>query len=51
MLPPELGLNKLQKRLSGASRMQENLLAAGAVPRNPLGELTALPPRPMGVRT
>jgi len=36
--PPELGLNKLQERLSGASRMQENLLAAGAVPRN-----TALP--------
>jgi len=39
---PELGLNKFQERPYGASTMQENLLAAGAPPRSPLGELTAL---------
>jgi len=31
ILPPPL--NKFQERLSGASRMQENLLAAWAPPR------------------
>ena len=41
--PPNLATDKFQARLSGASRMQENLLAAGALPRVPLGELTALP--------
>ena len=30
----------------GASRMQEILLAAGALPRTPLGEITALPQTP-----
>jgi len=40
---PELGPNKFQERLSDASRMKENLLAAGAQSRTPLGELTALP--------
>jgi len=35
--------NKFQERPSGASRMQENLLAAAAVLRTPLMELTAWP--------
>jgi len=39
---PELGLNKFHERPYGASTMQENLLAAGAPPRSPLGEPTAL---------
>jgi len=36
-MPPELGLNKFQERLSGASGIQKNLLATA------LGELAALP--------
>jgi len=43
-LPPPP--NKFHERLSGASKMQENLLAAGAVPRTTLGELTVLPQIP-----
>jgi len=43
MPPPELGLNKFQERPSDASVIEENLLAAGASPRTPLVELTALP--------
>jgi len=39
---PELGPNKFQERPFGACRMQENLLAARAVPQTPLGEPTAL---------
>jgi len=47
MTPPKLTpINKFQERLSGACRMQENLSAARAPPRTPLGELTALPPTP-----
>jgi len=38
-----LAPNKFQERPSGASRVQENLLAIGAPPQTPLGELTALP--------
>jgi len=40
--PGELDPNKFQERPSGAS-MQEYLLAAGALPRTPLGQLAALP--------
>jgi len=36
-------LNFFYERRSGAFKMQENLLAAGALLRTPLGELTALP--------
>jgi len=36
---PELGPNKFQERLYGGSRMQENLLAAGAPPRTPMRSL------------
>ena len=36
MPPPELGPNKLQKRPSCASRMQENLLGARAPPQTRL---------------
>jgi len=40
MLPlPELGPNKFQERPSRASRMQENLLAAGIPPRTVPGSL------------
>jgi len=42
-MPPGIGPHKFQERPSGASRMPENLLAAWAPPRTPLGELTALP--------
>ena len=35
-----------QEMLSGNSGMQENLLAAGALPRTPLGELSVLPRMP-----
>jgi len=38
----ELGPNKFRERLSGAACMKENLLAVGAPPRTPLGELTVL---------
>jgi len=41
-IPLELGPNKFQERLSGASVIQENFLAAGAPPRTPLRELAAL---------
>ena len=41
--PPELGLDKFQERPSGASGIQQNLLAAGSPPRTPLEELAALP--------
>jgi len=44
--PPNLAPNKFVERLSGASRMQGNLLAAGATHRTPLGELTSLPKTP-----
>jgi len=37
MPPPKRGPNKFQERLSGASRMQENLLAGGTPPWTPLG--------------
>jgi len=40
---PNLAPNKYQERLSGASRMQENLLAAAP---DPAMELTALPRSP-----
>ena len=40
---PKRGHNKFQKRSFGASRMQENLLAAGTLPKTPLEELTVLP--------
>jgi len=43
--PPEHGPNKYQQGVcvpSGASRMLENLLAAGALRRTPLGDLSAL---------
>jgi len=36
MLPPELGPNKFQERPPGATRMQENFLAARAPPWTPL---------------
>jgi len=49
-MAPQLGpqhakddTRKHQETLSGASAMHENRLAAGAPPRTPLGELTALP--------
>ena len=38
-IPPELGHNKFQERLSGVSRIRQNLLAAGALPRTPLESL------------
>jgi len=41
-MPPELGFNRFQERpsgASGASRTQENLLAAVAPPRTLLGNL------------
>jgi len=43
--PPNLAPNKFQERLSGASRMQENLLSARVPPRTPLGRevYSALP--------
>ena len=34
---PNLNLNKFEETTSGSSRMQENLLAARALPRTPLG--------------
>jgi len=37
-----LAHENFQKRASGASRMPENPLAAGALPWTPLEELTAL---------
>ena len=40
---PKLSLNKFQERPSGASGIQENLLAAGVRSRIPLWELAALP--------
>jgi len=40
---PELGLDKFQERPSGASGIQQNLLAAGSPPRTPLEEIAALP--------
>ena len=40
-MPPELGLNK-SGASSGATGIQENLLAAGAPPWTPLGELASL---------
>jgi len=43
MALPNLAPNKFQERPSGASGMQENLLAAGAPTRISLGELTAFP--------
>jgi len=43
---PNLTLNKFEETPSGSSRMQENLLAARALPRTPLGELTAASPAP-----
>jgi len=47
MPPHELGPQQvLQERPSGASRMLENLLAAGTPPRTSLGELTAHPQTP-----
>jgi len=39
----KLGTNKFQERLSGTSRMQETLFAAGALPCTPLGKLTVPP--------
>ena len=43
MTPPKnLAPNKFQERQSGASRMQENLIAARAAIRIPLEELTTL---------
>jgi len=47
MPPPNLAPNKFVERLSGASRMQGNLLAAGATHRTPLRELTSLPKTPI----
>ena len=41
-----LTLQQVQERPSNASRMQENLLSIGALPRIPLCELTALPRLP-----
>jgi len=41
-----LAPNKFQERRSGVSRMQENLVAAGALPQISLLELTALPRPP-----
>jgi len=41
-----LASKKFQERLSGASRMQENLLAARAPPRTTLGEFSAIPQPP-----
>ena len=46
MPPPNLAPNKFQERPSVASRMQENLLAAGASPWTSPGELTTLPGPP-----
>jgi len=40
------GANKTQERPPDAS-MQENLLAAGALPRTPLGEEYSAPPDPV----
>jgi len=37
------GLGPQQERPSGASAMQENLLATGTPPRTPLGELPQIP--------
>jgi len=45
MLPLNLSPKKFQERPSGASGMQENLLAAGAL----LQELTVLPFTPSGL--
>jgi len=42
-MAPKLAPNKFQERRSDASRMQENLSAAGASSPTPLGKLTALP--------
>jgi len=39
MPPTNLAPNKFQERLSGASRIQENLSAAVVLPRAPLGSL------------
>jgi len=41
--PSNYAPNKFQERPSGASRMQENFLAARAPARTPLGELTHYP--------
>jgi len=43
---PNRALNKFQERQSGASRMQENLLAAGYLSRTSLGEIIAFPLTP-----
>jgi len=47
-MPPRtcIGLSKFQERPSGASGIQENLLAAGTPPWTPLGELAVLPLTP-----
>ena len=41
--PSNYAPNKFQERPFGASRMQENFLAARAPARTPLGELTHYP--------
>jgi len=41
--PPNLAPNKFQERPTGASRMQENLLAAGAPSHAQLGSLQRSP--------
>ena len=45
-MPPNLAPNKFQEKPSGVPRMQENILAAGAMFRAPLGEQTVLPQTP-----
>jgi len=46
--PPNLAPNKFQERPTGASRMQENLLAAGAASHAQLGSLQRSPRLPNG---
>ena len=41
--PPKLPPNNFQDKLSGVSGMQENLIAAGSLPRIQPRELTAFP--------
>jgi len=41
--PPKLPPNNFQDKLSGVSGMQENLIAAGSLPRTQPRELTAFP--------
>jgi len=43
MLPPALGLQQVSGEPSGASRMQENVIAAGAVRRTLLGSIQRSP--------